>query len=555
MSEAIYLNQKETAKFIDDYYRSGSKNHRFDQLIKECKQSVIRSIITPFGLGRFMAIYDQVGANVDTIHNARKGIYATQAEKEKYKKNEKYNSDIYHKDPNFININKELSRQKKAGLAVDYLTGEKIIQNEKTDLDHIVSAYEIHNDAGRILAEVEGTKLANNKENLKLTQSSLNRSKRALSMEEFLKRRDERLEAIEKLEQKRSLNSNELNELEKLKKQLKIDDEKALEADKKAREHINSIIEKEYYTSAKFAQNVAQSSAIEGAKMGIQQAFGLILVDFFSVLLDEIVDIYKNGFYNNFEGEGFFYTLKERIKLVASKVAERIKDKWSIIVSSFGDGFLSGVISNLTTTAINIFVTTSSRMVRVIREGIFSFFKAIKILLFPPDGMSLKDAWHEAKKLFIAGCITGLGIFIEQSLEAFLVSLGLGVFSSVITSVFVGVLTGIAIAVAMYYMDMSRKSLSQIRYEEIKALCMEKMPILQAKRKELTITIAQIHQERLFAIDTFLENFHQARAKNDSETIYVSLNSLSKLYQKEIKCKNKEDVIDKLCQGKGLLEW
>lgn len=70
------LSKTETQYFIKLYY-SNPHNARFEQMIQECKQSIIQSIVVPFGLGKILAAYDKVGGNVDTIHNARKGIYAT----------------------------------------------------------------------------------------------------------------------------------------------------------------------------------------------------------------------------------------------------------------------------------------------------------------------------------------------------------------------------------------------------------------------------------------------------------------------------------------------
>lgn len=47
---------------------------RFDKLVKDCQKNIITSIVTPFGLGRFVAVYDKLGGNVTTIHNANQGI-------------------------------------------------------------------------------------------------------------------------------------------------------------------------------------------------------------------------------------------------------------------------------------------------------------------------------------------------------------------------------------------------------------------------------------------------------------------------------------------------
>ena len=170
------LSKTETQDFIKQYYRN-PHNARFEQMIQECKQSVIQSIVIPFGLGKIIAAYDKVGGNVDTIHNARKGIYATKKEQENYKQRGEYDSDKYHSYSKYIEINKKQTELKESWQLKDYMTNEKVAKNAKTDLDHIVSAKEIHDDPGRVLAEIDGAELANTETNLKMTDSAINRSK------------------------------------------------------------------------------------------------------------------------------------------------------------------------------------------------------------------------------------------------------------------------------------------------------------------------------------------------------------------------------------------
>lgn len=47
-------------------------------------------------------------------------------------------------------------------------------QREDRHLDHTVSAHEIHNDAGRVLAEANGVELANQSSNLNSTGAYVN---------------------------------------------------------------------------------------------------------------------------------------------------------------------------------------------------------------------------------------------------------------------------------------------------------------------------------------------------------------------------------------------
>jgi uncharacterized protein (UPF0335 family) len=183
---------------------------------------------------------------------------------------------------------------------------------------------------------------------------------------------------------------------------------------------------------------------------GMQQAIGLVMTEFFTALFDEILDIYKNGFSNGFDNDKFFNILKQRLKRIALK----IKDKWKDVATIFKDGFLSGFISNLVTTVINAFVTTGKRVVRIIREGIFSLFRAIKLLLFPPNGMSFEDAMHEAKKLIASGLIISLGVIIEEYIDKLIRSTGaLSPFADILTTVLVGAITGLSVTMVVYHID------------------------------------------------------------------------------------------------------
>lgn len=453
------VSQAEAEAFLIRFKKEFNQA-RFDQLITDCKKDIIHSIVTPFGIGHIVAAYDKAGGNVDTVHNVRDGVYATDQEQNAYDNRGNYNSDEYHKDKNFISINKQHSQDRKDGKATDYMTGDKLEQNVSHDLDHIKSAKEIHDDAGRVLAEIEGSTLANTDTNLAPTTSGSNRTKKADSMEDFLAKKNERLKKINDLKNKDSLLPQEQNELRKLEELSTIDDKRAMEADKKARKEIDKEINKTYYTSGKFAKNTATAGAKEGAKMGMQQALGLVITEFFTAVFDEILDIYKNGYSTDFEDDRFFSVLKERLK----RIAIRIKAKWKDAMIAFKDGFISGFISNLVTVVINAFVTTGKRVVRIIREGIFSLFKAAKVLIFPPENMTYDEALHEAKKLLATGLIVSLGVIVEQYIDTLIKGTAvLEPFSDILTTVFVGAITGLAVTMTVYHIDKKKNDKDAVK--------------------------------------------------------------------------------------------
>ncbi|MCS0976199.1 cobalamin adenosyltransferase, partial [Escherichia sp. E4930] len=50
---------------------------------EELHQTMVKSLVTSFGLD-FLLLNDRKGGDVDTIHNVRNGIYATEAERQRY---------------------------------------------------------------------------------------------------------------------------------------------------------------------------------------------------------------------------------------------------------------------------------------------------------------------------------------------------------------------------------------------------------------------------------------------------------------------------------------
>lgn len=335
------------------------------------------------------------------------------------------------------------------------MTRKNIDPYQKTDLDHVVSAREIHHDPGRVLAGIDGRELANAEYNLALTDRSLNRSKKANTMSEFIEGKNQRLEKISELRAKPSLTPKEQKELNKLEKRRDIDDERVRAADKASRREIDGQINKTYYGSEKFAKSVAETGVKEGSMMGLQQAIGTIIVEFFSLLFDEAIDIYNNGFKTSSDDQSFLNALKTRVKRIGEKLKNRWKDLAMKVAYNGTLGFISGFISNLVTVVINTFFTTCRKVNRIIREGIFSLFRAVKLLIFPPKDMTFGEALHEAKKLVATGIIVASGVALESQIDPLVRAMPfLGTID--LSSILIGSLTAFAVALAVYHIDKKR---------------------------------------------------------------------------------------------------
>ena len=453
-SNILAVSEDEITALIKDCADAYDRE-RFDDLLKECKNKVVEGVVVPFGLGGIVAHYDKEGGNVDTIHNVRDGVYATEEERLRYDARGEYDSGKYHSHSKY----KEVNARAKSGPVKDAYAGGLV--KGQQNLDHVVSAKENHNDPGRVLAEVDGPELANTESNLKFTSEHANKSKKDMTMDAYIAYRkkhmadiQKQIDALERKAKAGELNANQKKSLEGLKQNKAkfendgFDEKRAKAVDKKARSEIDKTLAKKYYGSLKFAKSVAVTGVSEGMKMGWQQALGLALTEFFVGIIDEARDAYKNGF--NLKDSGFWESLKKRFM----RIVKRVVARWRAAIDAFKQGFLSGFLSNLVTVLINCVVRTGKNVVRMIREGFFSLFRAIKILLTRPNGMTMREAAHEATKIIASGLVVVGGVALSEWLDKVIVLCPpLELISDILVPIVSGVVTGIAAALVVYAID------------------------------------------------------------------------------------------------------
>lgn len=116
---------------------------------KEVNDTIVQSLVTSFGLD-FLLLKDKKGGDVDTVHNVRNDIWATEEEKNRYQDRGEYDSHAYHSHENYKETNRKGKQKKLAGELTDSYTGETFSQHDVTNLDHIIAAYEVHNDPAQI---------------------------------------------------------------------------------------------------------------------------------------------------------------------------------------------------------------------------------------------------------------------------------------------------------------------------------------------------------------------------------------------------------------------
>lgn len=409
-------------------YEPDQNENVLSSIFKQYESVIVQSLITSFGLD--FLITDCHGGDVDTIHNVRQigsnpeMQYKNDSNKAAYDNRGEYNSNEYHSNPRYIAKNRQISEQKKNGELYDSYTGEKIAYNEKSDLDHVISAKEIHDDRGRVLAGLSGTDLANSEENLQATNPHTNRTKKADSMDKFLdKHGDEYTD-----EQKANMRQK----------------------DRESREAYEAKLAKAYYTSPAFAKDVAKAAGTVGVQMGLRQAVGLLFAEIWFSIKEEFHKLDVHPGWDMDLGD-FFTAIGNGIKNGFNSA----KTKYKEMFSKFLEGTISGAISSVTTSLCNIFFTTAKNVGTIIRQSWASVVEATKILFINPDGYLFGDRLRAAAKVLATGASVVVGGIVSTAIGATPVGT-IPVIGNIIQTFCGSLVSGVMSCTLLYFLDRSK---------------------------------------------------------------------------------------------------
>ena len=408
----------------------------FQNLFDQYEYVIVNSLVTSFGLDS--VITDQYGGDVDTIHNVREigkdpnMIYKDSANAATYNNRGEYNSYTYHSDSRYKSINREASAARKLGNLKDEYTGKRIAPNEAYDLDHVISAKEIHDDRGRVLSGLRGEDLANRRENLKPTNPHTNRTKGAKDMDKFID------------EHGHEYTPEEIGRMKRL--------------NLKSRQPYNYLINKSYYLSPKFAGAVAKAAGNVGLKMGLRQALGLLMAELWFSIKNQFQRL--NSKFNGSHSFGEYLTaIKEGLK----KWFVKIQNKRKELFARFKDGALAGILSSITTTLINIFATTAKNTIKIIRQIYAHLVEAAKILFFNPDNLAYGDCLKAAMRIIAVGASVVLGTMVSDAISKTPINT-IPVLSDIVPTFCGALVTGILSCTLLYFFDRSTIVASLVNY-------------------------------------------------------------------------------------------
>ena len=487
-------------------YSPALEENVMKSIFSQYERVVIESLITSFGLD--FIFKDKYGGDVDTIHNVRKiGTdsemeYKNAANEAAYNSKGEYDSHSYHSHKDYIRINREVSEQRKSGVLTDSYTDEKIARNGKSDLDHVISSKEIHEDRGRILAELKGEDLANCESNLKATNPHTNRTKKADSMDTFLdKHGDEYTE-----EQKNNMR----------------------EKDTAARSDYNAKLERAYYTSPKFAKDLSKAAAVNGAKMGAKQALGFIFAEIWFSVKEEFRKLDDTSD-SEMDIGGTLRAIGNGVK----QGLENAKAKYKDLFERFISGSVAGALSSIATTICNIFFTTAKNVVKIIRMSFVSMVQAAKVLFLNPDGYSFGDRICAVAKILATGASVVVGTLVTEAISK--TPLGALPVAGEIVSVFCGTLiSGIISCTLLYFFDNNKTIRAVVEF-------LNRIPSINKTINELKAIGEELdrYSAELMKID--IETFK--REATDWEKVSAMIDSYSSEEELEMKLKSAMDMI------------
>lgn len=395
-----------------------------DSIFQQYEWVLVESLITSFGLD--FLVKDQHGGDVDTIHNVRKigqddqMTYKNVLNQQAYEQRGEYDPSEYHKDDRYIAKNREISAKKKDGHLVDAYTGEKIARNGKSDLDHVISAKEIHEDRGRVLSGLTGTDLANSDENLQATNPHTNRTKKVDPMDEFLDKYGEEYTEEQKSDMRQK--------------------------DAVARKVYETKLARAYYTSPQFVKDLSLAAGNVGARVGARQALGFVFMEMWSAVKEEFQKIQDAPF----DLGDFLRAIGNGLK----RGFERAKEKYKVLFSKFLSGAMAGALSSLTTTLCNIFFTTAKNVVRIIRQSYASLVEAGKVLFINPENYTFGDRMRTVAKILATGASVVVGVVVSDAvgntgIKAF------PVICDIVPSFCGAFISGIMSCTLLYFLDRS----------------------------------------------------------------------------------------------------
>lgn len=435
-------------------------------------------------------------------------------------------------DQKYKDANKAMKEQQQSGNLKDEYTGKNIGPNDKANLDHVVSRKEIYEDERRKQAGIKTEDLTNKDENLKPTNESLNKSKGAKSVDEYVSGREQREKDLREQNERanKKIDESNMSDTEKqkakeknnkqLQDKLDADDELMKKADKKARK----AIKKEE------VKGVAKATAKKAGKDALKQ---MAISALFS-LLKEVMNAFVRFLKNQAKSfKNFLEEMKNAIKSFFGKI------------TSYLHTGASSAVGTILTEIFGPIVSTFKKLASLIKQGVSSIAEAVRYLNDKENKnkpFSIKVA--QVGKIVTTGLAAGGAIFLGELFEKLLLSVpGMQIqlpllnstLANVIGMFLASLVSGLVGAIVINLID---KFIAKKQKAYAQAAEIEKGNQIIAKQREIQIVkealldrdkensksdIIQRHQEAASAMKEAYENIMENFVEDFSESEYSTV--------------------------------
>lgn len=171
---------------------------------------------------------------------------------------------------------------------------------------------------------------------------------------------------------------------------------------------------------------------------------GILFYEFVNGIYIEMKKIFKDKKLH----ENKIDRLIEACKNIADNICGKVKEIGEALV----DGGIQGFLSNFITYAINLIWTTSARIVKIIRESMSAFWKAVKVWWI--DDSTPTEKARKIIKIIISVISIELGVMLHETVKTFIMSIPIFLpIAEELSGAITAIITGIMTAIAIYGID------------------------------------------------------------------------------------------------------
>lgn len=303
----------------------------------------------------------------------------------------------------------------------------KDINSHTTDVDHIVPLKKVHEQTkyNILLKESDIKAIGNLEDNYALTNSKLNRSKGDKTNSQYVE------------SNKNELSKETIATMKSKEKQAN----KAIK--KEANKRVVNNLKNDPEMRNKAIKEVSKTSlkvGMDSAKAGVYTRMTILLI---KTTYFEVVDSFKNGITHDVNASTTLEALKIRVNRAVTYIITSLKD---IMSGSFKDMIIE-TIKGFVKLIFDFFLGTIKMIGQIIVKGFGAIVQSIKLLVCPPEGMTLSQRMDAITKLLATTALGTLFVSANEKISKLIP------FADPINTIIMILLEGFAVAGVIYILD------------------------------------------------------------------------------------------------------